>query len=216
MNRARVVVLVAALIACKKDPQKAEPGSASVVVVAVDAAPVTAEASLPDDAVPDAATVGLTISKDGLSFLPNYKRTGKTETEVVTDLQSKLAAYTVSFEVMEYADEHEEGYFSVKQGDTEIIQMFRTENDGIDVRVMGSMIPTADGIKTGDKLSVLAAKYPALACTIHKDSEIGLLQCTAGGLVYVLDARKYKGKQSGKLDVAKVADLPIFMIAAGL
>ncbi|HWO17271.1 MAG TPA: hypothetical protein VNO30_00785 [Kofleriaceae bacterium] len=231
-------VILALLGACdKKSTPQAPPagsggsagsgsgsGSASSALVA-DAAVVAAampDAPAPDAAVAAAAAAAITITADGLSSMRSYKRTGKTEDEVIADIQTKLAAVPglkVGFDVMEYADEREEGYFSVKQGEAEVAQLFRTENDGVDVRVTGAMFPTTDGVRTGDKVGALAAKYPDLVCDAHEDSELGLLQCRskqAAGLVFVLDAETYKGKKRGKLDVAKLRDRPIYMIAAGV
>lgn len=221
------VAILALLIGCdKKNPPQAppvgsgsEPGSAAVAP-AMDATIV--DAAMPDAPAPDAAAAAITITADGLSSMPSYKRTGKTEDEVVADIQTKLAALPqlkVSFEVMEYADEREEGYFSVHQGQEEVAQLFRTQGDAVDVRVIGAMFPTADGVRTGDKVAALVARYPDLACEAHAGSELGLLQCQsrkAAGLVFVLDAEKYKGKPRGALDIAKLRDRPIYMIAAGV
>jgi hypothetical protein len=222
MRIALSVVLVLS-VACNKKTQEPAPGSASVASGSAPAPAIDAAAAMAVDAavaVDAAAAAGpLMIGKDGLSAIPRYKRTNKSDDDVTKDLAAKLAPFTVSFDVMEYADEREEGYFSVKQGETEVAQIFRIDDDGIDVRVLGAMIPTADGIRTGDKVSALAAKYSDLACEANKNDELGFLQCTspkADGLVFVLNAEKYKGKQSGKLDVAKLADMPIFIIAAGV
>jgi hypothetical protein len=224
--RMTVMVLVW-LVGCdKKSTPQAPPvasgsGSGSAAVVRVPDAAVI-DAAIPDAPAPAAAAGAITISAAGLSSMPSYKRTGKTDAEVIDDIQARLAALPrlkVSFEVMEYAGEREEGYFSVKQGDDEVAQLFRTEGDGVDVRVIGAMFPTADGVRTGDTVAALAARYPDLACEAHKDSELGLLQCRsakAAGLVFVLDAEKYQGKQRGKLELVKLRDRPIYMIAAGV
>jgi hypothetical protein len=236
-----IVVALALLIGCDKKsaPQATSAGSASTagsatVAPAMDAAvddaamgdAAVSDAAMPDAAMPDAsASAGaatIMLTADGLSSMPAYKRTGKTENEVVDDIQARLAVLPglkVSFAVMEYADEHEEGYFSVKQGEEEVAQLFRTEGDGVDVRVLGAMFPTPDGVRTGDKAATLVSKYPDLACEAHDGSELGFLQCRsrkAAGLVFILDATKYHGKQHGKLDLAKLRDRPIYMIAAGV
>ncbi len=225
--RTAVVALVL-LIGCdKKSTPQAPPvgsgsGSGSAAVAPAMDAPLV-DAATPDAPAPDAAAAAIMITADGLSSMPSYKRTGKTEDEVVADIQAKLAALPglkVSFEVMEYADEREEGYFSVQQGEDEVVQLFRTDHDdGVDVRVTGAMFPTPDGVRTGDKVAALLARYPDLACEAHKASELGLLQCQsakAAGLLFILNAEKYKGKRRGKLDVAKLRDLTIYMIAAGV
>jgi hypothetical protein len=213
----RLALVLVAIVGCKKAPTQ-EPvttgsGSGSAVVVV---APPPIDAAAPD-APPDAPT-GITIGKDGLSVMPSYNRKGKSDDETVADIQTKLPGFNVSFEVMEYADEHEEGYYSAKKGDEEVAQFFRTETDGVDVRVTGPMFATALGVKPGDKLSATFAKDVTVACEAHDNSELGLLQCTSSrepGLIFVLDAQTYKGKRSGKLALDKLADRPIYMIAAG-
>jgi hypothetical protein len=219
----RSVAVLVLLLACKQSAPKEQPappagsGSGSAVVAN---APIDAPA--PDAPAPDAPAVAITLTKAGFSVMPAYKRTGKSDEEVVADIRTKLAvlpSLKVSFEVMEYADEREEGYFSVKHGETEVAQLFRTDpGDGIDVRVVDLMVPTEEGIRVHDKASVLFAKHPEITCEAVTDSELGLLQCRGapGDLVYVLDADGYKGKRAGKLPTARLADRPIFMIAAGV
>jgi hypothetical protein len=197
----RFALLLLAITSCKKDAPAPVSASGSAV------AP-------PPDAVP----TSITISKDGLSVMPNYNRKGKSDEETVADIQTKLPDFTVSFEVMEYADEHEEGYYSAKKGEVEVAQFFRLENDGVDVRVTGPMFATTEGVHPGDKLSAVIAKHPDVTCEANDRSELGMLQCTTAGvpgLVFVLNARTYKGKTSGKLAVDTLADLPIYIIAAG-
>jgi len=219
MSRSCAVLVL--LLGCKQSAPEVQPvspvGSGPPVVAT---APIDAP---PTDApTPDAPAVAITLTKAGFSVMPAYKRTGKSDQEVVAEIQTKLAvlpSLKVSFEVMEYADEREEGYYGVKQGETEVAQLFRTDpGDGVDVRVLDVMFPTADGIRVHDKASVLFAKHPEITCQAHPDSELGLLQCrgAAGELVYVLDATGYKGKRAGKLPMAKLADRPIFLIAAGV
>jgi hypothetical protein len=211
----RFALILLAILGCKKgatqEPVTAGSGSAVAVAPAIDAA-------APDAPAPDAAPTGITIGKAGLSVMPSYNRKGKSDEETVADIQTKLPDLKVSFEVMEYADEREEGYYSAKKGDDEVAQFFRTETDGVDVRVTGPMFATADGIRPGDRLSALVAKHPDVTCEATGTSELGLLQCkTAGlpGLVFVLDAETYTGKQSGKLALDKLVDHPIYIIAAG-
>lgn len=217
----RLALLLVVILGCKKtqEPVAAGSGSAVVVASAIDAA--APDAPPPDAAAPDAppAPTGIIIGKDGLSVMPSYNRKGKSDDETVADIQTKLPDLKVSFEVMEYADEHEEGYYSAKKGDEEVAQFFRTETDGVDVRVTGPMFATAEGIRPGDKLSVLIAKHADVTCEAIAKSELGFLQCKSAGLpglVFVLDAEKYKGKQNGKLAIDKLADRPIYMIAAGV
>ena len=118
---------------------------------------------------------------------------------------------------MDYENpEREEGYFSVKRGETEVAQMFRRDDDGLDVRVIDPVFPTADGIHAGDKAAVLFEKHPEVTCKGEPDSQLGMLQCrgAAGDLLFVLDAENYKGKPKGKLSLQKLADRPIYMIVA--
>ncbi len=210
----RISLLLLAIIGCKKsaEPVATGSGSASAVVVAP-----AIDAAAPD-AAPPAAPTGITVGQDGLSVMPSYNRKGKSDEDTVADIQTKLPDLKVSFEVMEYANEREEGYYSAKKGADEVAQFFRTEADGVDVRVTGAMFATTEGVKPGDKLSVLIAKHTDLACDAVADSELGLLQCKSAGLpglVFVLDAENYKGKQSGKLAIEKLVDRRIYMIAAG-
>jgi hypothetical protein len=214
----RFALVLVALVGCKKaatqEPVTTGSGSGSAVVVA----PPPIDAATLDAPAPDAPPAGITIGKDGLSVMPSYNRKGKSDEETVADIQTKLPDLKVSFEVMEYADEREEGYYSAKKGDEEVVQFFRTETDGVDVRVTGPMFATAEGIKPGDKLSALIANRADVTCEAHDKSELGLLQCKSAGLpglVFVLNAETYKGKQSGKLAVDKLVDRPIYMIAAG-
>jgi len=218
----RFALVLLAILGCKKAQEPVPAGSGSGSGSAVAVAPAV-DAATPDAPPPDAAVdaptapTGIIIGKDGLSVMPSYNRKGKSDEETVADIQTKLPDLKVSFEVMEYADEHEEGYYSAKKGEEEVAQFFRTETDGVDVRVTGPMFATAEGIRPGDKLSVLIAKHADVACEATK-SELGFLQCKSTGLpglVFVLNAEKYKGKQSGKLALDKLADRPIYIIAAG-
>lgn len=218
----RLALALVVVVGCKKSeaPAPAATGSgagSAIVAPAIDAAPPI-DAAAPDAPPPDAAPAGIIITKDGLSVMPSYNRKGKSDEETVADIQTKLPGFKVDFEVMEYADEHEEGYYSVKKGEEEVAQFFRLENDAVDVRVMGPMFATAEGVRPGDKLSVLVAKHSDVACEAVDNSELGLLRCSSAGvpgLVFVLDAATYKGKRSGKIDAAKLAERPIFIIAAG-
>ena len=214
-----LVAVLAFATGCKKERE-----GDRAMGSATPAAAVPAEAGISIDAAPpssidapalDAAAPGeITITKDGLSTLPNLKEEPGGEDELVKAMQSKLPGFTVSFDVMDTAS-GEEGYFSVKQGETDVARIVRRDEGRLAVVVMGSEIPTSEGARTGDKVSAVAAKYPDLTCAAVAGSELGLLQCRAAGLVFVVDAEKYKGKKQGKLDVKKLADLTVFEIAAG-
>ena len=214
------VAVLACATACKKEKKgDRSMGSASpAAAIAADAAIIVdaAAASSVDAPELDAAASGaVTITKDGLSSLPDLKEEPGGEDELVTQMQSKLPGFTVAFDVMDTAN-GEEGYYSVKQGETDVARIVRRDDGRLGVVVMGSAIPTPEGVRTGDKVSAVAAKYPDLACAAVSGSELGLLQCRAAGLVFVVDAEKYKGKKQGKLDVKQLADMTVFEIAAGM
>jgi hypothetical protein len=174
--RAILLVVVCGLLGCKGKSANQTSGSgsgSSTVAVAV----TPADASLAIDAmdVVDAATAaaGPTLSaKGGLSSLGKMKQ-GDDEATTGKAIEKKigLPGVAVSFDVMDVAGEveREEGYWSVKRGEKEIIQALRTmsgpdEAGPLAVVVWTEEIPTADGIKVGDTVATLAAKYPDLKC----------------------------------------------------
>ncbi len=182
-----------------------------VPVSVPDAAPRDAPPQ-PDAARPDAsaasaasASSAILITKDGFSTFPHYKRTHMTDLEVTRDLAAKLAPLDVQFAVMDYADDREEGYFSVKHGDREVAQIFRTEyQDGIQVRILGPQFATADGLHTGDTAATLFAKRPKVTCAADVGAELEL-QCHDSDLMFVLDATGFTAKKSRELTAAEVA-----------
>jgi hypothetical protein len=173
--RGFVLVLVCGLIGCKGknanetsgSASTAGSGSATTVAVAADAAP-------PIDAMvtPVAATGPTLTAKGGLSTLSKLPEQADEEaTAKAIEKKLGLPGIVVSFDVMDVPGEieREEGYWSVKRGETEIIQLLRTmpvaDQEGpLAVVVWTDEVATADGIKVGDTFATLVAKHPDVKC----------------------------------------------------
>lgn len=125
-----------------------------------------------DATVSDAAVAtGPVISRGGVGTLGKLEWWKLENEELVARVQKAipLKRATVSFEVMElpFHGEAEEGYFSIKRGDEELAQVLRTHDDKpAAVVVWTNEVPTADGIRVGDKMEALVARRPDLACTV--------------------------------------------------
>jgi hypothetical protein len=130
-----------------------------------------------------------------------------------------LPGATVGFDVMElpFVDETEEGYFSLKRGDEELAQVLRTPDDKpASVVIWTSEIPTADGIRVGDKVDTLVGKHPDLACKVDMyGTFIGMIAvyiaCTSPAepeITYFIDAGKQMFK-NGKIAAKQLANLAI-------
>lgn len=203
-----VAAALAALVACKKADAPAATGSAASG--SAPAQPVAIDAAPPPVAV-DAPAAAPVLTKAGLSVLADYKRGDMSDEDSVAWIQKRLPDDKVSFEVMDIG-EREEGYYSVKRGETEVAQLVRAENGTLETRVLGAFA-TDDGFTVGKTAADLFAKHPDAACAIHDDSALGSLQCETGGFIYVLDGTNYKGPKKGKLAAKIVAALPVFIIA---
>lgn len=210
-------MIVLALVACNKDKPKAAPAP---VAVPADAAV--------DAASPDAAPSTPVISPNGIGKLQRLawdkQDEEATATLIANALSPDLAGITVKFSVLDVPGEveREEGYWAVKRGETEVIQVLRVSGEPNGPAAMIAWtadVATADGVKVGDPLSRVLAKHADLACTNDAENLIvdtvqADLQCTTGdGLVYLLDPNKQKIK-GGKPAAAKLAAIPIVGIAS--
>src|SRR5438445_6793030 len=180
MRRALVLLV---MMACGKGKSAPSQGSAlpapqqklmDAVADGVFEPPHVIDASIPDAAAPDAAVAtGATLSnKDGLSTLGKLLWNKQDETATAELIQKKigLPGVRVSFDVMDVPGEveTEEGYWSVKRGDKEIIQVLRA-SQGPDegpaaVVIWTPEIATTDGIKVGSTVGDLLAKHADIAC----------------------------------------------------
>ena len=228
MRGALVLLLVTA---CGKSKPAPSQGSAVPTPQTTPAdAQSTGSAAVPIDAAaldapaPDAAVAtGPTISnKDGLSTLGKLMWNKQDETATAAIIQKKIGLkdVTVSFDVMDVPGEveREEGYWSVKRGDKEIIQVLRAEQGPDEgpaaVIVWTNDVSTVDGIKVGDTVATLQAKHPDLAChgttiagTVSAD--IACRSASEKHIAYFLNAEKAKGQTKP----AKLADVDIVAIA---
>jgi hypothetical protein len=183
-----------------------------------DAAPPPADAAAP---APDAAVAtGPTISnKDGLSKLM-WNKQDENATAAIIQKKIGLPDVTVSFDVMDVPGEveTEEGYWSVKRGDKEIVQVLRAsigpDEGPAAVIVWTPEVPTVDGIKVGDTVATLQAKHADLAChgttiasTVSADT--ACRSASEKHIAYFLDAETAKGQTK----TAKLANVKIVAIA---
>jgi hypothetical protein len=165
-----------------------------------------------------AAATGPTLSaKGGLSTLGKIKEADETATAKEIEKKLGLPGVTVSFDVMDVAGEveREEGYWSVKRGEKELVQALRTmsgpdEAGPLAVVVWTEEIPTADSIKVGDTFATLIAKHPDVKCKADgiADTVYADIVCTDAKekeLGYLISPDKAKIKK-GKVapDTAKI------------
>jgi hypothetical protein len=241
MPRTRLLLaaclVVAVAVGCKKDKKDAAPvdvpavGSGSGTAAGTAAVAATGSGSAGSAGSGSAsmtgsdagsATASLVISQQGVGPIQDLEQTTVDADEQQKRLEGLLAplGLTISMEVMDMPGEieREEGYFSAKKGDKEILQIFDAAvevNPNITIHVVDPMFATTDGIKVGDKLSVLADKRKDLACTADSDAELGFLTCKSAAepdIVFVLDATDYKGKSGKPIDLAKNADRALLEI----
>lgn len=215
--RAAIWICAATLAAvgCKKDSATPNEGSA---VAATPATPPRVVADAPATPADAAASATFEISERGVGPITDLSLAGKDEGDEperakLTGLLKPIGL-TVGFEVMDMPGdvETEEGYFSAKKGDQEVLQIFRT--DPVTIHVVDPMFATSDGLKVGDTGAVLAAKRKNIECRATIGDTLGDLTCRDPGephIVFVLAAKGVKA--SGKpLPVAKFADRGILQI----
>lgn len=186
--------------------------------------PVPADAGAVDAVAPDAAVAtGPTMSNQGgLSTLGKLEWSKQDENATAAIIQKKigLPGVKVSFDVMDVPGEveTEEGYWSVKRGDDEIIQVLRAMQGPDDgpaaVIVWTPEVQTVDGIKVGDTVATLQGKHADLAChgtTIAAtvSADIACRSASEKHIAYFLDAKKAKGQTKP----AKLGDVGIVAIA---
>jgi hypothetical protein len=229
------VLLVAALIAAgcgkKKDkPPPPDPYAPSAGTAAASGSAGSAPAAGSSDMGSGSAGSG-SAAAPSKSFEITEAGMGPIEVKVADDsddgikshLEKALAPYpelSVSFEVMEDENETEEGYFAVKRGETEVLQVMRPSFTGgkdLELHALDPMFQTKIGVKPGMFARELD-HIPDIACTAKKDNRLGLLTCIGKSepkIIYVLNAQDYKGKSSAKgvpVGLAEIASRPIFEI----
>ena len=230
MRRALVLLV---MMACGKGKSAPSQGSAlpapqqklmDAVADGVFEPPHVIDASIPDAAAPDAAVAtGATLSnKDGLSTLGKLLWNKQDETATAELIQKKigLPGVRVSFDVMDVPGEveTEEGYWSVKRGDKEIIQVLRA-SQGPDegpaaVVIWTPEIATTDGIKVGSTVGDLLAKHADIACHgVMVASTVGAdLICRSAAekhIGYFINAEKAKGQTKP----AKISNVDIVALS---
>jgi hypothetical protein len=222
--------LVLALAACGHGSPATPPatGSGSAQVVSTTAHPVAADAAAPPVEV-DAAAPSLTLSRQGLGPLGRFEWWKQDEDATAKRIATALAALpgiTVKFDVVDVPGEveREEGYWSVRRKDDELVAVLRQSGDKGElpaaVIVWTAEIPTDDGSRVTDKLSAVLARHPDLACTFAPDGMVAEtiaapLQChsaAAPELVYLVKPPK-KDPKAGALDAKKLGDLAVAGIA---
>lgn len=157
----RMLVVLGLLAACDKGKSSPPPPTPSPPVTR----PI--DAAAPDGAI----AIGPVISRGGVGTLGKLEWWKLENEELIARIQKAipLNGATVGFDVMElpFHGEAEEGYFSIKRGEEELVQVLRTHDDNpAAVVVWTKEIPSADGIRVGDKMEALAAKRPDLKCTV--------------------------------------------------
>jgi hypothetical protein len=214
----KYLAAVFVLVACKAKSGLA-PTPSPRIVAAVDATVVIDAA---------AAASKLALTHDGIGSLQRFAWSKQDENATAELIQKALApalpGIATKFDVIDVPGEveREEGYWSVKRGDKELVQVLRTANDGPAAMIAWTPeILTADGTKVGDTVATLVAKHPALACAadprnLIADTVAASATCSdkgEPGIVYVLDASKRKFTR-GPLAPGKLADIPLIAIAA--
>ena len=133
-----------------------------------------------------------------------------------------IADMSVEFAVKDIGNEveTEEGYFSVRIADREVLQLMRLAEQGqlLSAEVVDPVFVTTIGIRVGDKVKKLAAAYPGLTCVARKSDAVGLLTCRSArspALVFGIDATNYRGKSALRAVVVSkraIARRKIFVI----
>ena len=179
----------------------------------------------------DAAAPKLAITMSSVGRLRRLEWWKQREDENAKLIQAALApdlpGIATRFEVMDIPGEveTEEGYWSVRRGDKEIVQVIRRTGDP-DTQLPAAMIvwtpevPTYDGTKVGDTLGAALAKHADIVCTntpgqLIAEAVAADVQCqspTEPSIVYILDANKKKLK-TGKPAAPSLANIPIVAIA---
>jgi hypothetical protein len=223
----RSLVLLGLFAACDKGkaPPRPSPAPQAELMEAVVKGP-RVDAALAD-APPDAdlhdATIVLTRAGLGrLGKLEWWKFDNDELIERIAIATQSLGHSKVSFDVMElpFVDETEEGYFSIKRGEEELVQVLRTQDAKREqpaaVVIWTPEVMTADGIHVGSKVEELVAKHPDLGCKVDMyGTFIGMIAvyiaCTSPAepeITYFIEAGKQMSK-NGKIAPKQLANLAI-------
>ena len=224
----RSLVLALLLAACDKGKPapKPLPAPQAELMKAVVEGP-RSDAAIADAAATDVAnapSAKVTISRAGVGTLGKLEWWKLDENQIAKRVEAGigLPGTTVRFDVMElpFVDETEEGYFSLRRGEEELAQVLRTQGakreEPAAVVIWTNEIPTADGIRVGDKVDALVAKHPDLGCKVDMyGSFIGMIAvyiaCTSPAepeITYFIDAGKQMFK-NGKIAPKQLANLAI-------
>lgn len=94
----------------------------------------------------------------------------------VADMAIEFAVKDIGVEV-----ETEEGYFSVRLADREVLQLMRPAEPGqlLTAEAVDLVFVTAIGYRVGDNVNKLALAYPGLQCVARNQTQ---LDCLAAGV----------------------------------
>lgn len=184
----RWLVLAASCLACSKGKQAPPPKHDDARVVAIDA--TVADAAV--DAAPDAATLPLTITSDGVGPI-----TAKVKDE--EQFGKLLPGFTVKSERRE-AEDYAFDEITASKGATQILRAVIQDKALFKVEVDDPMFATASGVAVGTTVADLVAKLPDTKCVYEKyDAEADAervdraLRCESAGLPQVLFEIDYAG-----------------------
>jgi len=170
----------------------------------------------------------------GLSTLGKLDWTKQDEQATAALIEQRIGipGTKVTFAVMDVPGEveREEGYWSVKRGEQELIQILRVQNGAPEgpgpatVIVWTTDVATVDGIKVGDTIATVLAKHPDLTCRFRDGDDGGMIESTVpaaiqcrsmsgGELVYIPNAQKAKKLKQGDVKPTALAKLEIVAIA---
>jgi hypothetical protein len=214
----RMLVVLGLLAACDKGKAKKEELPAPQAQLMETVADGVMRSPPPVDA---AVAAGPVISRAGVGTLGKLEWWKLDNEEIFKRMRTgiPLPGATASFDVMElpFVEETEEGYFSMKRGEEELLQVLRTHDDKpASVVVWSPEIPTSAGIRVGDKVDALIAKRPDVACTVDMfGTFIGMIavyiDCASPAepeIRYFVDPGKQTFK-NGKIDTKKLTNLAI-------
>lgn len=218
----RIAVLLVLVTACKKKEAEPPPPPTAASAAAHEAPAI--------DATPAAKLV---LTRDGFGPLQRLAWDKQSENEtaaVITNtLSSVLPGITTGLHFLPVPGKPDvkHGYWSVKRGDKEILQVLGKHPSGegsISPAVLVLWIPeitTVNGVKVGDTVGELMKHNPVLYCFKDPNEPInGLVPANVTchdkrepGIVYILDDKRRELPNS-ELDAATLADIPIVAIAA--
>lgn len=173
--------------------------------------------STPPAAQPAKAPAGpdpFLITSSGVGRFAAIRYVGDHETlDALSAAIADVPGLSVDFAVMDIgvSVETEEGYYSVKQGEREVLQLMRPwvpsskphPKGQLQAHVVDPLFVTTDGVRVGDKVASLHARYKDLQCIArnYRYDFFGVITCKSSGapsLVFVIDAEDYRGKVTDK------------------